>query len=149
LLRTEGLNLDRLEPEYSLELYHRALDLARDHYFPQLSPSDGDIELGRRFIQGYQRTLVGSILIATLSKLPPEQILDRFPRHLGVARTDSTADVERLGPRSSRVYYRAARPRPYVVAGTALECLAKGNTPAQLASVICSDECASQLTFTW
>ncbi len=99
-LRRAGVDLANLEPKYPVETWFAALDVARRRLYPGLSEIDAHRELGRTFLDGYARTLVGSVLMAAAPMVGPARLVSRVPRMLMTARpTGIRATAREIGPR--------------------------------------------------
>lgn len=80
-LRAEGLDLSApLSPAYPVERYEAWLRLTARALQPELSEAEGLRWLGRRFLQGYEQTLLGKAAAATLRLLGPRRGIDRLTR---------------------------------------------------------------------
>lgn len=104
-LRTVGVDVRRLQPRYSIEVWNEALEVAWKHRFPHLDREAAYRELGRELAYGFTRTLVGKVVDVSLPLLGPERFIQRIP---SLSRLDSFeyhVKVERLGERRFRVSY--------------------------------------------
>jgi uncharacterized protein (TIGR02265 family) len=81
-----GVDLDHLEVQYPVTTWFAALDLASRRLHPTLPREDAHRELGRTFIDGYARTLVGTVLLAAAQVIGPARLVARMPRMLNTAR---------------------------------------------------------------
>ncbi len=79
-LRAAGLDLSRLEPEYSANVFNHCLQLTVAELWPELSEDDGHRALGRLFVAGFSETGVGTALTGMMRILGPEKALDRLTR---------------------------------------------------------------------
>jgi uncharacterized protein (TIGR02265 family) len=80
-LCAEGLDLEApLAPAYPLERFETWLHLTAAGLRPDLPESEGVRWLGRRFLEGYQQTLVGKATSATLKLLGVRRSVDRLTR---------------------------------------------------------------------
>jgi uncharacterized protein (TIGR02265 family) len=77
-LRTVGVDLDRpLLPAYPRETWARCIELAAPLAFPRESRELAWRKLGERMIDGYQETMIGRAMFATLRLLGPRRMLQR------------------------------------------------------------------------
>lgn len=79
-LREAGFDPERMEPSYPVSVWRRSLQVAAAEYFPQLSSTDAEFELGRRMVNGYLETLVGRVIQAALPFLSADALCTRLPR---------------------------------------------------------------------
>lgn len=70
-----GLRLERLENEYPVEVFARALEVAGSYVAPDASPAAQQRELGRRFTRGYFATPLGLALSKALRLVGPRLAL--------------------------------------------------------------------------
>ena len=98
-LRQLGVDLARLEVQYPVTTWFAALDLASRRLHPTLPREEAHRELGRAFIDGYVRTLVGTVLLAAAPMLGPARLVARMPRMLNTARPSGIqASAREMGP---------------------------------------------------
>ena len=125
-LRGIGVHLDKLEPEYPLELWQAALQLIGQRCFPALAPEQAQFELGRALGRGYKDTLLGRVVAAAAPMLGPARVLQRLPGVVNSSRRGRgiEAKIEELGPRERRMVIVADKPMPDFYAGLFHEALA-------------------------
>ncbi|MFO0598372.1 MAG: DUF2378 family protein [Myxococcaceae bacterium] len=68
-------------------------------------PTENDryVELGRVFIAGYEKTLLGSAMLAMLKIIGPRRALDRLTRSMRTANNFSSGTFESLAPNHHRI----------------------------------------------
>jgi len=77
-LRGAGVDLDKpLLPAYPVEVWSRCIELSAPFVFPDATPQDAWLKLGERMIDGYQETMIGRAMFATLRLLGPRRMLQR------------------------------------------------------------------------
>ncbi|MBF5045213.1 DUF2378 family protein [Aggregicoccus sp. 17bor-14] len=79
-LRKVGVDVKRLEPTYSTQVWQAALAVARRHVAPGLSEAAGYQLLGQKFIGGFFDTLVGRLVAVGLPLVGPDRTLQRLAR---------------------------------------------------------------------
>lgn len=79
-LKEAGFDPTLMQARYPSPVWYRCLDIARRHTFPDLPPPEGFRMLGRSFMEGYFRTLIGKVVSAALPLYGLQRTLDRLPR---------------------------------------------------------------------
>lgn len=80
-LRGVGVDLDKtLLPAYPMETWSRCITLSAPVVFPNELPSVAWHKLGERMIDGYQETMIGRAMFASLRLLGPRRMLLRAKR---------------------------------------------------------------------
>jgi uncharacterized protein (TIGR02265 family) len=80
-LRAVGVDLDKpLLPAYPVETWSRCIELCAPFAFPLESPQVAWHKLGERMIDGYQETMIGRAMFASLRLLGPRRMLQRSRR---------------------------------------------------------------------
>ncbi|RKH12531.1 DUF2378 family protein [Corallococcus sp. CA053C] len=112
-LRDAGIDpRGKLSVAYPLDVWVGALKLAASVLAPSENLEDGAEVVGRRFLEGYGATLIGSALLAGVRLLGPHRMLDRMTRNLRTGTNYLEARLEQTGP--TRYVLTC---RPVVVAG--------------------------------
>jgi uncharacterized protein (TIGR02265 family) len=122
-LRAVGYDPDAPLEHYPLEVWRKALEVARLHVHPQLSRAEAYRRLGRQFVQGFAQTVVGRVFAAAASLIGAEHCLARLPTYLRAGRSDMHLELRALGPRSWRALVQDPAPLPAFVAGVIEEVL--------------------------
>jgi uncharacterized protein (TIGR02265 family) len=105
-LKAKGFDLDRPQPEYPVAVWHDCLDVTAEHLYP-LEPRDKAWELiGRRFIEGYFKTLVGRMISTTLSFMTPKMFIPRGPRFVTTGLKGADVSVAWEGEKKARLILR-------------------------------------------
>ncbi|WNG22714.1 DUF2378 family protein [Cystobacter fuscus] len=80
-LRAAGVDLDKpLLPAYSIKTWSQCVVLSAPVAFPNELPSVAWHKLGERMIDGYQETMIGRAMFASLRLLGPRRMLLRAKR---------------------------------------------------------------------
>ena len=100
---------------YSLETWMSVLDACGASRFAQLPELERFTEVGRLFFQGFQKTLIGSALMAMLKILGPRRTLERLTRNFRTANNFTVGTLESLAPNHHKVHINyTARPGFYL-----------------------------------
>ncbi len=116
-LRGLGYDPERPELWYPTVTWNRALDVSREHLFPELSREDADRELGRRFIEGFFETITGKFVKLALPLVGPEGMLRRLPRYYQPTQTGTEIEILEDGPRTLRLRSTSDHNRPDFMVG--------------------------------
>ncbi|MFZ5446605.1 MAG: DUF2378 family protein [Myxococcota bacterium] len=98
-----GVDLKRLEPRYPSPTWAKVLEATRQHWFPRLDADEGTRQVGYEFSRGFQETLGGKMVLATLPLLNPMTLLMRWPRFVKLGRSDMLFSATKLGEKSVRL----------------------------------------------
>jgi uncharacterized protein (TIGR02265 family) len=74
--------------------------------FPTMSPSKGIYEVGLRLVDGYRKTLVGKLQLATIHLLGPHRLVMASPDLFKRNAPFGTRTVHKLGPTHYRMEFR-------------------------------------------
>ncbi|MCP3105021.1 DUF2378 family protein [Myxococcus sp. K15C18031901] len=88
----------RLAPAYPLEVWLGALKVASETLAPELPLEEGAAVVGRRFVEGFGSTLIGSALLSSVRLLGPDRMLARMTRNLRTGTNYLQATLEPVGP---------------------------------------------------
>jgi uncharacterized protein (TIGR02265 family) len=97
-----GLDLDSLQDDYPVSLWHRVLEISREHVFPELPAEQAYWEMGRRCVAGLAQTVVGQVVAASMVGITPEGFIRRIPAMVPFGRPGVTMDVWAEGARRWR-----------------------------------------------
>ncbi|GHG78125.1 TIGR02265 family protein [Comamonas sp. JC664] len=112
-LRAAGLDTQgSLALAYPLEVWVAALKVAAATLAPESPLDEAAAVVGKRFVEGFSSTLIGSALLGTVRLLGPQRMLARMTRNLRTGTNYLEAHMEQLGPTRY-----ALTCRPVVVAG--------------------------------
>lgn len=92
LLR-EGVDVERLEPAYSLRAMRGVFDVVRRHACPELEEAAGYREVGRRFVRGFKQTPIGWIFSRMAPAFGPHLTIETLPRYLSTVRREFPVSV--------------------------------------------------------
>lgn len=93
----------RLHVAYPADQYSTLLAKLGEARFPQASPEERFLLLGRAFMEGYQQTLMGRALLKLVSVLGPRRVLMQTTRSFRSGNNYARAQVEEIGPRHFRM----------------------------------------------
>ncbi len=104
--------------DYPLDGWRRVLRAACQDLFPELPPAEALRRLGHLYIEGFSRTIVGSVMAAAARAIGTERALIRIPSYLRAGRTGgSRLDLQSVGPCHWRLRWEDDAPLPEFVAG--------------------------------
>lgn len=135
-LATAGYQLRRPEGRYSSEVFQRCISVAGAHLYPNLKPVDAERELGRLMVDGFAKTLLGSVMLAVLPLVPASVVVSRLPRWFKATSPGSEPKIEETGPQERLLtmpIQAGADPMPGLLCGI-LERLVRGWTSIEVAS---------------
>jgi uncharacterized protein (TIGR02265 family) len=93
-----GIDGKKFQAAYPLIQYTDLLDACGVGRFGHLEPLQRFTEVGRLFMVGYKKTLVGQALIAVLRVLGPRRMLDRMTRNFRTANNYTEVTLEPVSP---------------------------------------------------
>lgn len=93
-----GIDGKKFQAAYPLAQYTDLLDACASSRFAHLESLARFTEVGRLFMVGYEKTLVGQALIAVLKVLGPRRMLDRMTRNFRTANNYTEVTVEAVSP---------------------------------------------------
>ncbi|MCE9671916.1 DUF2378 family protein [Myxococcus stipitatus] len=120
LQAVEALGYDPRRPEvdYPVEVWQRAVALARQECFAHLGDEDAYRQVGRTVVEGFAQTLLGRVVAVALPMIGPARAIERIPRYLGLmGRPDIEVTCTPVGERGRRLVLTDRYNRPDVVAG--------------------------------
>lgn len=80
-LKQAGLDVDApFPPAWPASRLHEWLDLASEELYRDLPKDEAHRRIGQRFIEGWQRTMLGSAVAQFLALLGPKRALERLTR---------------------------------------------------------------------
>jgi uncharacterized protein (TIGR02265 family) len=98
-----GITGKNFQAAYPLIQYTDLLDACGESRFSHLAPLERFAEVGRLFMKGYEKTLIGNALLAVLRVLGPKRTLERMTRNFRTANNYTEVTVEPLAPNHHRV----------------------------------------------
>ena len=105
-LRKVGVDVKRLEPTYSTQVWQDAVVVARRHAAAHLPEAEGFRLLGSKFIGGFFDTLVGKMIAVGLPLLGPSRALQRLARTWASAQSNLKVEVLQEAESSWRITLR-------------------------------------------
>jgi uncharacterized protein (TIGR02265 family) len=149
-LKAAGFDLDDIELEYELAVFHACVDVAHRHAFPHLTRPQSRFQLGRAFVRGFVQTRVGRVVSAGLPAMGPVRYLKRFPDHLRVDALPIYATPVVLGEREVRMEFRTGtKLSPDFFAGVLEEGLRLSRAQDPQLKVARADDAGFDVVATW
>ena len=105
-LKQAGYDLAAPEPHYGGKVFQDCLRLAGRHEYPQEKPEEAERQLGKRFLDGFFRTIVGRMIGAVLPLVGTAGTLKRLPRFYKAGSAGTVVTAEPQGERQWRVTMR-------------------------------------------
>lgn len=93
-----GIDGKKFQAAYPLIQYTDLVDACGASRFGHLEPLQRFTEVGRLFMLGYEKTLVGQALIAVLRLLGPARVLQRMTRNFRTANNYTEVTLELVAP---------------------------------------------------
>jgi uncharacterized protein (TIGR02265 family) len=116
-LRAAGLDLDLgLPPAWPAEQLALWLDLAAEEIYGDFPKDEAHRRIGRRFIDGWQRTMLGAASAQVLKLVGPKRALERLTRAFRTGDNFSESVVTFPSPTVGLVTMRTQR-LPHYIAG--------------------------------
>ena len=116
-LKAAGLDLDaKLPPAWPAERLREWLDACADEVYPGQPREQALRAIGRRFIEGWQRTLIGAASAKLLKLVGPRRTLERLTRAFRTGDNFSETSVLFPSDRVGVVTVRSQR-LPHYIAG--------------------------------
>jgi uncharacterized protein (TIGR02265 family) len=107
-LRRVGFDRDDLLPQYPMSLFRKCLDIACRCFYPGLTREEGRRRLGRQFVQGFARTVLGGAVSAGIPMVGPVRFLKKFPEHLRFDTSPISVSSVQVNERQFRLDFRAS-----------------------------------------
>lgn len=119
-LRASGFDPVRMETTYTVDVWRKALQIASLEYYPTLSPSDAEFQLGVRMVDGYFKTIIGKLIQAGMPFFSPDSLCKKLPRFLasGVEGPQRMPEVTRLGEKHYSIQLWGDQGVPWFTAGS-------------------------------
>ncbi len=128
-LRARGLDVSRLPPAMPIEEWTTHLEFIREYLYPGMEREDAHRLMGRCFIDGWKKGLIGSAMAQLLKLVGPARCLPKLTRTFRTSNNYSSAQTELLSPNSARVIVSDVNGMPFMWKGTleaGLELMAQG-----------------------
>jgi uncharacterized protein (TIGR02265 family) len=94
----------KFAPAYPVDLHIAILDACAASRFAHLPELERYTEVGKLFFTGFQKTLIGSAMLAMLKILGPRRTLDRLTRNFRTANNFSEGTLTTLTPTHHHVH---------------------------------------------
>lgn len=130
--RFRRLGFDPAQPRvaYPVEVWIGCVEAAAEALFPGRPRREAARELGRLWLSGFARTLVGKVMLAAIGLMGPDRLLAHVPRSFATGRAGVSAQVMNVGATERLVQVRDPRPLPDFVAGIFEALLVRGGVKA-------------------
>ena len=150
-LKAAGLNLSEpLRPHYSLEQWRVFLDVAARDVFPGQSLESAYLELGARYLKGFQQTSVGRASMQLVTHLGPQKTLERVPYNLRAGNNFNEVRVEELSRNAATLWVKdVLADNPYFASGFLQETLRASGAGTLEVKPIAFDGTAATYRLTW
>lgn len=148
-LKAIGFDVDkRLLPAYPLDQFVALMDYAGQKLLPGAGQLEQSALLGRRFMDGYQLTMIGRALVAALRMIGPWRSLERLSNKFRTGNNFSQTTITRLGPTEAELWVNhASRPGWYVgLVARGLELAGAGEVKV---TVITGDDSGGRFNVRW
>lgn len=106
---------DQFAAGYPIETWLELLDACASSRFAQLPELERYTAVGRLFFLGFEKTLMGSALLALLKVIGPRRMLERLTRNFRSANNFTVGTLTSLAPNHHRLHINfTARPGFYL-----------------------------------
>lgn len=116
-LREAGYDPETQCEHYPLPVWRAALNVAREHVYPDVPVEEALRRLGHQYVEGFARTPVGFIFASAAQELGTERLLARIPSYLRAGREDMRMRLDAVHAREWRAFVEDVDPLPDFVAG--------------------------------
>ncbi|WP_375756497.1 DUF2378 family protein [Corallococcus exercitus] len=150
-LKAAGLNLSEpLRPHYSLEQWRAFLDVAARDVFPGQPLETAYLELGARYLKGFQQTSVGRASMQLVTHLGPRKTLERVPYNLRAGNNFNEVRVEELSTEDATLWVKdVLADNPFFACGFLAETLRASGAGSPEVKPIAFDGTAATYRLTW
>jgi uncharacterized protein (TIGR02265 family) len=97
-LRSAGYDATAPRAQYPRHVWLACMEVARRHEYPYFPPEQGLRLLGRRFVEGFRKTLTGKLQVAVMPMLSPATVMQRLPRTWATTQPNMRVRSEELAP---------------------------------------------------
>lgn len=120
-LKPVGFDALRMEATYHPNVFTACLEVAAGHLWPDLELAEAQRRLGRSTTEGYQGTLAGSVVTATLKLMGPARLMKQMPKRMASGMNYGQNTSRELGPNHWEMVHDTRSPgilqNPEFVAG--------------------------------
>jgi uncharacterized protein (TIGR02265 family) len=99
-----GVKGEKFDAAYPVQSHLDILDACAASRFAHLPELERYTEVGRLYVRGFEKTLIGSALMAMLKILGPRRTLERLTRNLRTANNFSEGKLTSLSPNHHQVH---------------------------------------------
>lgn len=92
-LKTVGFDVERIQPEYPMQVWVDCLDVTAKHRHPGVERFAAWRLIGRDFITGFLETIAGRLVAVAFPFLSPKTLVDRSPRFMRLGVKELEAKV--------------------------------------------------------
>jgi uncharacterized protein (TIGR02265 family) len=148
-LKAIGLDLRKpLEPAYPLDTWFAVMRFGARLIAPGLPEPEQLEQLGRRFIDGYEQTLVGRALLASMRVLGPRRTLERMSRNFRSGNNYTETRLEPKGPTDYELWFNQVRSTDFY-RGMLEAGLTRTNAKALQVRLVTHDSAGATFRVTW
>lgn len=104
-LRPLGFDVHDIQPTYPPKVFLDCVFVAAEHLWPELPREQGLRRLGGLTVQGFQKTVLGSITLAAIRLMGPDRLIKQLPKRYFSGQNYGSGRVEQVGPRHWEVHY--------------------------------------------
>jgi uncharacterized protein (TIGR02265 family) len=94
------------ETEIPVETFDAVLKWMAQKFYPNEPPNKALFNVGAKLFEGYRKTILGRIQLATMNALGPDQLAMRAPKLVGVNTNFGERTVEKVGPNNYLVKFK-------------------------------------------
>lgn len=146
----KGIGYDPEAPRktYSARVWRAALEVARNHVYPLRPEAEGFRALGRRFTDGFGKTIVGRLFRSVAPLFGVDRTVLSVPRYLHAVRRKMDLEMHAVGVNHYRLTASDSHPNPEFIAGCMLGILDVFSIEGR-ATVLLSEPERFELEFSW
>lgn len=150
-LKAAGLDLGApLRHNYSLEQWRTFLEVAARDVFPGPPAEAAYLELGARYLKGFQQTSVGRASMQLVTHLGPEKTLERVPYNLRAGNNFNEVRVEELSKQAATLWVKdVLADTPFFTCGFLAETLRASGAGSPVVTPVAFDGTAATYRLTW
>ncbi len=147
-LKGIGYDPDAPRKSYSARVWRAALEVARQHVYPMRPEAEGFRALGRRFADGFGKTIVGKVFRSVAPLFGVDRTFLSVPRYLHAVRRKMDLEMHAVGLNHYRLTASDPHPNPEFIAGCMLGILDVFSIEGR-ARVLVSEPERFELEFSW
>ena len=147
-LKDIGYDPEAPRKTYSARVWRAALEVARRHVYPTRPDAEGFRALGRRFADGFGKTLVGKVFRSVAPLFGVDRTILSVPRYLHVVRRKMDLSMHAVGVNRYRLIASDPYPNPEFIAGCMLGILDVFSIEGT-AAVLLNEPPRFEIEFSW